>query len=206
MRREVTVSVARKNAKKVLERFRAFPEQWDFSSLVNPVRRHWHWRREKDGKSQERRKCDASPPPPWLWMCGGAAGMESFWHRNAICCLSTCYGYFLWFQMLWIGHTAWAKQREETLGICGLLFVPGDLTVTAWEAYVLAVCWDTSLHHTNLLAAPHSHLSMVSLFWTCVQVGKEGANQKRSASAFNEWLSRARCRLRASLTILLLTL
>ena len=198
---EVTGSVARKNAKKVLERFQVFPEQWDFSSLVNPVRRHWHQRREKDGKSQRRRKCDAPPPPPWLGMCERPAGTDSVWPRNAICCLNTCCGYFLWFQMLWTDHTAWAKQRRDPWHLWPL-FVPGDLTVTAWEARVLAVCWDTSLHHRHLLAA-HSHLSVVSLFWTCVQVGKEGANQKRSVPAFNEWLPRARCRLRASLTILL---
>lgn len=57
---EVTGSVARKDAEKVLERFLAFPEQWDFSSLVSPVRRHWHGRREKDGSSKKRRKRGAS--------------------------------------------------------------------------------------------------------------------------------------------------
>lgn len=65
-----------------------------------------------------------------------------------------------------------SKAERRDLGICGLLFVPGDFTVTAWEDCVLAVCWDTSLHHTNLPASPHSHLSIVSLFWTCVQVGE----------------------------------
>ena len=162
--------------------------------LASETRKRW--------QIPEKKKVRCSPSPAVagdVWeacrarIASGLGMPSAVWiHAVDIFCDFRCFGQITWLE----------QSREETLGICGLLFVPGDLTVTAWEARVLAVCWDTSLHHRHLLAA-HSHLSVVSLFWTCVQVGKEGANQKRSVSAFNEWLPRARCRLRASLTILL---
>ena len=54
------------------------------------------------------------PLPRRGWGCvRGLPGTDSVWPRNAICCLNTCCGYFLWFQMLWTDHTAWAKQRRD---------------------------------------------------------------------------------------------
>lgn len=129
---EVTGSVARKNAKKVLERFLPFSEQRDFSSLINPVRRHWYQRWEEEGKFEKRRKCDAFTFPlhRQLWLSDLTALSAS-----SNCCFNTCYICFLWLPIIWTDHTGWTKQRKETLGWHVLLFVVGDFTVTVREAH-----------------------------------------------------------------------
>lgn len=127
------------------------------------------------------------------WVCEWRDSTE-LRHVNTICCFGTRYIHFLLFQILWLDCTGWAKQREETQGDRGLVFVFGGFTVAAWVHEVRSSsCWDASLKHTNLLAAWHSHLWAVCSFRTWFQVWEEGTGKKGHASASREWLSGLRC-------------
>lgn len=173
---EVTRSVARKNTKQVWERFLPFPAQWDFSSLVNPVRRHWHWKWEEDGNSERRGTCDASPFLPHDCERLGSTQSSSVWLHLGC---NTCCICFPQFPVLWTDHTGWAKQREKTFGTQGLITVVGDFAVTARETHKprSGSLLGRQLESHNFLAARLSHLSVV--LWTSFQVRKEGASSKK---------------------------
>lgn len=210
---KVIGSVARKDAKKVLERFLAFPEQWDFSSLVNPVRRHWHQRWEKDGKSKKRRKCDASPSLHHGYGCARdlpAQTASSTWIPSASWILTMyVFCYFRFFGQITPLEQSRKKRPLASVTLCLWLVIlqwlPGRLVI--WQFAGTPVCITQSCRGSALtpqwgfLIRNHR-----------AQVGKEGASKKEVFQpSFDMWVTsdmwvRARCGLRASQTILLLSL
>lgn len=143
---DATGSVARKNAKKVLERFLVFPEQWDFSSLVNPVRRHWHQKKmaipRKRWQFPEKKEMWCFPAPSATAVdVGGLDSPESSGVRTPPAAWIRVMYIFCYFRFF--GQITPLEQSREKgpLAFAGLMFVVGDFTVTAWEACELAVCW-----------------------------------------------------------------
>ena len=143
---KVIGSVARKNAKKVLERFLAFPEQWDFSSLVNLVSRHWHQRWEKDGKSKKRRKCDASPSLHHGYGCARdlpAQRASSIWIPSASWILAMyIFCYFRFFGQITLLEQSRKKRPSAFVTLCLRLVILQWLTgrLVIWQFAGTPVC------------------------------------------------------------------